>query len=604
MKKSIFSIFLILLLMFGLVGCSEEETTSSSSITEESEIDLTITPTEEYIISCLESTPNVKEVVAATEDNDPNDNLGEEGMYYSAVFFSLDLIPFDADYGETVLEQGTIGGGCIEAYNTVEDAEVRNEYLSKFDNKWVFSSGYHEVVGTLVVRTSRKLTDEQNNDFMFNLISVLETGDVESVIPITEGVIVETPIVYENEKIPEYFDEEIIDKINSISGINEINFSTSIKDEESTTQPKAVLFFTIDSITEETDEILEYFNHVNKGGCIEVYTSPEEAKRRNDYLLGFFILGVDGGEHKNVANFEIMTSSVLSTSEQESLVSELTEILIIASKKKIEINTDHDKFIGQSYKDILKTLQTLGFTNVKEKQEEIDYDKTKEGTCSKLTIAGKTDFKSSDKFIEDDEIIITYYVGKKVKTPDNWMYLVEKHYTEVEKQFKSAGFTNITSVAHEIDYDESKVFEGSVVNIVIGQAGEVCTFDKGEEFYTNTPIRIDYRVKPPQKTTPVVVPAPTSEQEPQKQEPPKQDPQPAPQPEPAPAPESNSGNANSGPSVTVPDHSESGPNLVWVPTKGGTKYHTGPGCSNMKDPVQVSIDTATANGYTPCKRCH
>ena len=86
---------------------------------------------------------------------------------------------------------------------------------------------------------------------------------------------------------------------------------------------------------------------------------------------------------------------------------------------------------------------------------------------------------------------------------------------------------------------------------------------------------------------------------------------------PQPAPESSGGNqggnsgsnsggssGSSGPSVTVPDHSESGPNLVWVPTKGGKKYHTGPGCSNMEDPMQVTVETAEANGYTPCKRCH
>lgn len=583
--------------MFGLVGCSEEETTSSVSITEESEIDLTITPTEEYIISCLESTPNIVEVVAATEDNDPNDKLNTEGGYYSAVFFSLDLIDLDEDiYGETVLDQATQGGGCIEAYNTVEDAEERNDYLSKFDNKLMFSSGYHELVGTLVVRTSKELTKEQNEIVMSNIISVLTTGQADSTNPITEGVIKETPIVYENDKIPEFFDEETIENIKGISGIGEINFSTTIIDEESSTQSKAVLFFTLDSITEETDELLDFYNFINKGGAIEVYTSSEEATSRDNYLLGFFILGAKGGEHKNVANYEIMTSSVLSSAEQERIVSELTEILTIASKKKIEINTKHDDFIGKSFTDISNSLKTLGFTNIKEEQKEIDYDKTKEGTCVEISVAGKTDFKSSDEFNEDDEIIITYYVGKKAKTPDNWMNLVEKSYTDVEKQFKSAGFTNITSVAHEIDYDESKVFEGSVVNIAIGQSGEICTFDKGEEFYTNTPIRIDYRVKPPQKTTPVVVP----------------EPKPTPTPQPEPKPESNSGgngssssgSGSSGPSVTVPDHEEAGPNLVWVPTNGGKKYHTGPGCSNMEDPMQVSVETAEANGYTPCKRCH
>ena len=59
-----------------------------------------------------------------------------------------------------------------------------------------------------------------------------------------------------------------------------------------------------------------------------------------------------------------------------------------------------------------------------------------------------------------------------------------------------------------------------------------------------------------------------------------------------------------GSGVIVPDHEETGDNLVWVPIYGGTKYHTGPGCSNMEEPMQVRIETAISNGYTPCKRCH
>ena len=59
-----------------------------------------------------------------------------------------------------------------------------------------------------------------------------------------------------------------------------------------------------------------------------------------------------------------------------------------------------------------------------------------------------------------------------------------------------------------------------------------------------------------------------------------------------------------GSSVTIPEHEETEGNLVWVPVNGGTKYHTRSSCSNMNDPMQVSLETALANGYTACKRCH
>ena len=44
--------------------------------------------------------------------------------------------------------------------------------------------------------------------------------------------------------------------------------------------------------------------------------------------------------------------------------------------------------------------------------------------------------------------------------------------------------------------------------------------------------------------------------------------------------------------------------MVWIPTKGGTKYHSRPGCSNMDDPKEVTQSKAESLGFTPCKRCH
>lgn len=43
--------------------------------------------------------------------------------------------------------------------------------------------------------------------------------------------------------------------------------------------------------------------------------------------------------------------------------------------------------------------------------------------------------------------------------------------------------------------------------------------------------------------------------------------------------------------------------MVWIPTNGGTKYHSHSGCSNMKNPRNVSRDEAISLGYDACKRC-
>jgi hypothetical protein len=44
--------------------------------------------------------------------------------------------------------------------------------------------------------------------------------------------------------------------------------------------------------------------------------------------------------------------------------------------------------------------------------------------------------------------------------------------------------------------------------------------------------------------------------------------------------------------------------LVWIPTNGGARYHTKASCSGMKNPREVSIDQAMAQGFTPCGRCY
>lgn len=63
----------------------------------------------------------------------------------------------------------------------------------------------------------------------------------------------------------------------------------------------------------------------------------------------------------------------------------------------------------------------------------------------------------------------------------------------------------------------------------------------------------------------------------------------------APAP----GNAASAPAP----QNQGNTNLVWIPASGA-KYHSYPGCSNMKNPTQVTQDEAVAMGYDACKRCH
>ncbi len=44
--------------------------------------------------------------------------------------------------------------------------------------------------------------------------------------------------------------------------------------------------------------------------------------------------------------------------------------------------------------------------------------------------------------------------------------------------------------------------------------------------------------------------------------------------------------------------------LVWIPTNGGTKYHSISTCSNMINPLEVPLSEAISKGFEAYKRCY
>lgn len=131
-------------------------------------------PNETYVIQCLQNVPNVKNISAVTEDNDPNGQLNKAGGYTAQVYFSSDLIDQSSIDGNTVIEKGTDCGGSIEVYKTEEDANKRNDYLGAFDGG-IFASGSHTVYGTIIIRTSDKLTASQQKQLENDILNSLTT---------------------------------------------------------------------------------------------------------------------------------------------------------------------------------------------------------------------------------------------------------------------------------------------------------------------------------------------------------------------------------------------------------------------------------------------
>ena len=121
-------------------------------------------PSEAFVIQRITGLPNITGVEAVTEPNDPNGKLNKAGGYTATVYFSSDLVDQSSVYASEgytgIVAVGNDGGGTVEVYSSVEDAEKRSTYLGAFDGS-ILSSGSHEVLGTCVLRTSDKLTASQ-----------------------------------------------------------------------------------------------------------------------------------------------------------------------------------------------------------------------------------------------------------------------------------------------------------------------------------------------------------------------------------------------------------------------------------------------------------
>ena len=178
MKKARSIIASIILLCLCITGCTDSTTVNTSDFSDAigDSPEAAVSPSESYIIESLNQSEYILEVEAVTESSDPNGKLNIDGGYNACVFFSSTLVDQSNFSAKSVVEKGTSCGGCIEVYSSEEDATARNEYLAKFDGG-LLDSGSHTVIGTIVIRTSEKLTKKQQTELTRNLVSIITSSE-------------------------------------------------------------------------------------------------------------------------------------------------------------------------------------------------------------------------------------------------------------------------------------------------------------------------------------------------------------------------------------------------------------------------------------------
>ncbi len=138
-------------------------------------------PSESFVLSRIteiKEAAGMIDIIALTEDTDPENYIGKKGWYTSKVIFRhKDVEHYGLSSGLlTLSEVGNPAGGCIETYTTVEDAERRNIELTEMEGT-VKSPGEHFVCGTMVVRISQDMktsTQKQLLEMILNSLLRLE----------------------------------------------------------------------------------------------------------------------------------------------------------------------------------------------------------------------------------------------------------------------------------------------------------------------------------------------------------------------------------------------------------------------------------------------
>lgn len=129
-------------------------------------------PSGEWISERLKSVNGITGTQAVTKNLDPDGLLGKEGGFVACIYFSSAAIDQATVPGDSIVAKGTDCGGAIEVYTTLAEAEARCEYLSGFDGTVLYSGSY-AIIGTMVVRTSYKLTNEQQFDLTDKITNAL-----------------------------------------------------------------------------------------------------------------------------------------------------------------------------------------------------------------------------------------------------------------------------------------------------------------------------------------------------------------------------------------------------------------------------------------------
>lgn len=138
----------------------------------ETVLDNIVNPDTSVVINRIKEITDISDIGYVTAENDPNQMLGKDGGYSGCIYFTLKNIDLKKVSGKNPIERGTDAGGAVEIFATKEDALSRCDYLNQFKNTLLYSGSY-AAVGTLVIRISYLLDDNQQYNLTAKIVDKL-----------------------------------------------------------------------------------------------------------------------------------------------------------------------------------------------------------------------------------------------------------------------------------------------------------------------------------------------------------------------------------------------------------------------------------------------
>lgn len=150
-----------------------------------------------------------------------------------------------------------------------------------------------------------------------------------------------------------------------------------------------------------------------------------------------------------------------------------------------------EDLVGLSYETVEEKLEDAGFKNVSTVVEnDLTIAQTElENIVFEVKINNDTEFNKDKKYPYDTEIVVRYHAITPVSSPVSSKEIKKQNYLDVQKQFKEAGFVNVSV---EPIYDVVFgwfVSDGEIESVTINGEDE---FYSGEEFRPDDEAVIKY----------------------------------------------------------------------------------------------------------------